>query len=75
MCAQRHTASRKWSQDLNQASEIPETPKVKRPVGWKGLVLTETASAMPPPEGPGDAVLREVFSLARGQQPSTQPSP
>ena len=29
---------------------------------------------LPPPEGPRDAVLREVFSLARGQQPSTQPS-
>lgn len=46
MCAQHHTAYRKWSQDLNQASEIPETPKVKRPVGWKGSVLMGTASAM-----------------------------
>lgn len=67
---------RKWSQDLNQVCEIPEIPKVKRPVGWKGSVLTGTASAMPPApattEGPGDAVLRGVFSLARGQHPSTQ---
>ena len=37
---------RKWSQDLNQVCEIPEIPKVKRPVGWKGSVLTGTALAM-----------------------------
>lgn len=30
---------------------------------------------LPQPKGPGNAILREVFALARGQQPSTRPAP